>query len=231
MNGKIIVIDGMDGTGKATQSELLFKKLKEKNNKVKLFSFPNYDEESSYFIKKYLREGYCRDLESEVPILHDFFYSIDRCISYHKNIKQYYEDGYIIILDRYIIANPICNLHKYGEETSSIVKYLTRLTSVENHFFEIPKPDVNIILYSKPVINTKLIADRASKENDTPDLNESLTFQTNVFNNIEKIDPDLIVYTNNLGKIEKLLVHDKKGNMYSVEDMHEQIMKVVEKYI
>ena len=64
MKGKIIVIDGMDGTGKETQSKLLIEKLKEKDEKVIRFSFPNYDSDSSFFVKKYLHEGYCRDLNN-----------------------------------------------------------------------------------------------------------------------------------------------------------------------
>ena len=63
MKGKIIVIDGMDGTGKATQSKLLYEDLKNRGIKVKLFSFPNYDSDSSYFVTKYLKEGYTMSLK------------------------------------------------------------------------------------------------------------------------------------------------------------------------
>ena len=58
MKGKIIVIDGMDGCGKQTQAKILYDTLKERKYKVELFSFPNYENDSSYFIKKLLNKEY-----------------------------------------------------------------------------------------------------------------------------------------------------------------------------
>lgn len=230
MIGRIIAIDGMDGTGKETQSKLLYENLKNKGLKVKLFSFPNYNEDSSYFVEKYLKEGYCRDIEEDIPILHDIFYSIDRAITYYKEIKQYYEDGYIIIMDRYIISNLIFNLHRYIEDFALIGKYCTIIHSLENRILDIPKANLNIILYSDPEVNTKMIETRCKEENVNPDLNENLQFQTKIFENINAIT-NAYTYRLNFGEIEKLLIHDDNGIVYSREVIHDKIMKIIEKYI
>lgn len=222
MKGKMIVIDGMDGTGKETQSKLLYNKLKENNEKVELFSFPNYYEDSSYFVKKWLNEGYCRDIDN--PILHNLFYAIDRCITYNKHIKEKYEDGYIIILDRYVTANVIYTLNEFQNKTM----YCKIANEIEHIHLELPKPDINIVLYSVPEINTKLIEERCKSENVEADLNENLEFQTKIFNNIQ--------YLNNIsssffGKIETLLIHDIYGKINTREEIADQIMNIVEKYI
>lgn len=230
MKGKIIVIDGMDGTGKTTQSRLLYENLKNKGLKVKLFSFPNYDEYSSYFVKKYLEEGYCRDIENDIPILHDIFYGIDRAITYYKNIKEFYEDGYIIILARYIISNLIYSLHNYNDFPSK-GKYCTILHSFENRILNIPQADINIILYSEPDVNTAMIDKRSIIEGTKPDLNENLEFQTKVFENVKSIDCDYYTYKLNFGDIEKILIHDDHKKVYSREFIHEEIIKIIEKYI
>ena len=80
------------------------------NNSYELF------EDLPKAVKKFLKEGYCRDIE-DVPLLHDMFYSIDRGITYAKDIKEKYEDGYIIILDRYTISNAIYRLDKVKDHT------------------------------------------------------------------------------------------------------------------
>lgn len=230
MNSKIIVLDGMDGTGKATQSKLLYENLKNKGLKVKLFSFPNYDKDSSYFVKKYLKEGYCKDIEKEIPILHDIFYSIDRAITYYKEIKQFYEDGYIIIMDRYIISNLIYNLHTYTD-FQSIGKYCTMIHSIENRILDIPRANLNIILYSNPEVNIKMIELRSIEEGTNPDLNENLQFQSKIFNNINNINSDDYTFKQNFGNIEKLLIHDNNGIVYEKEFIHGKIMEIIKNYI
>lgn len=222
MKGKIIVIDGMDGTGKATQSKLLYEDLKERGMKVKLFTFPNYDSDSSYFVKKFLKEGYTRDIND--PMLHSMYFSIDRAITYANDIKKYYEDGYIIILDRYIIANVICNIHKYDEPGK--FAYCKTLSKLENDILQLPIPDMNILLYSNPEINNKLMD---NEDRSTRDLNETLEMQKCFYDNI------LFLYQNNdlgtiidyLGSIYRIQIHTDDPKLKTKEEIHYKIMDLI----
>lgn len=221
MNGKIIVIDGMDGTGKETQSNLLYEKLKEKTDKVELFSFPNYDNDSSYFVRKFLKEGYCRDID--LPLLKDMFYSIDRGITYHKELKEKYEDGYTFILDRYTISNAIYRLN----ESENSADYLMDLAFIEHVCLKLPDPYVNIILYSYPEVNIKLIESRCKINNIKKDLNENIDIQNIAYENIKALNQNGVSKLT-LGPIETLLIHDENGNIHSKEYMNEQIMRIVD---
>ena len=88
MKGKLIVIDGMDGTGKETQAKLLYDKIKSRTDKVYLASFPNYQNDSSFFVKKFLNGDY-RDISN--PYLNSLFYSIDRGITFAQELKDKYD--------------------------------------------------------------------------------------------------------------------------------------------
>ena len=106
---KLIVIDGLDGSGKATQVGLL-KQYLEKISKYKIYSlsFPDYDSESSAAIKMYLSGKLGNDPEALNPYMCSSFYAIDRAIQYVTKFKQYMEDdNAILISDRYLSANII----------------------------------------------------------------------------------------------------------------------------
>lgn len=231
MKGKIIVIDGMDGTGKATQSKLLYEDLKNRGMKVKLFSFPNYDSDSSYFVTKYLKEGYTRDIDN--PMLHSMYFSIDRAITYAHDIKKYYEDGYIIILDRYIISNVICNLHKYiGVENMVVLDYVLNLAKVENEFLGLPYADLNIILQADPEISSKLMDNRYDNDKSKRDLNENIQHQRLFYQNIEYITGDRNeIFEMYLGPSVKIRIDNKHADddpiIYTEEEMHFKIMYII----
>lgn len=233
MKGKIIVIDGMDGTGKETQSKLLYEKLKKDNEKVALFSFPNYDDESSYFVKRYL-EGYCRDIEN--PILHSMFYSIDRAITYNKKIKEKYDQGYIIILDRYYISNVLYQLHNYKDIQNKFIFCLS-LCDIELGYLKLPKPDITIILASNEEVSNRLINNRYKDNNSKRDKNENIEFQRKVRNNIMdflklyNLSNNGIIDKLDFGYIKMIMIHDNEGKIYSIEDINDKIHKKVFKYI
>src|SRR5699024_6210833 len=101
---KLIVIDGLDGSGKATQVGLL-KQYLEKISKYKIYSlsFPDYDSESSAAVKMYLSGKLGNDPEALNPYMCSSFYAIDRAIQYVTKFKQYMEDdNAILISDRYL---------------------------------------------------------------------------------------------------------------------------------
>ena len=228
--GKIIVIDGMDGTGKKTQSKLLYEKLKEKTDKVLLFSFPNYDDDSSYFVKKYLREGYCRDINNSAT--QSLFFAIDRSITFEKYLKDKYNEGYIIILDRYTTSNFIYNLNtRYSESSASLSKkdycyrYYIMLNLIEFEFLNLPEPDLVIILYSDPKVSDNLIRSRYNDNNSKRDLNENLEFQKQIYENILFIKDNI---TDIFGHTVYFCIHNSNEYLYSIDYLHNKIKHEVE---
>ena len=89
MKGKLIVIEGLDGSGKATQTQKLYETLKADNRKVMKVSFPDYESNSSALVKMYLSGEFGTDPDSVNPYAASSFYAVDRFASYAKNWKEF----------------------------------------------------------------------------------------------------------------------------------------------
>ena len=137
--GKLIVIDGTDGSGKATQTELLVKALKHEGRKVKIIDFPEYSANFfGRFIGHCLSEQYYNFVKVH-PKIASVLYAADRFESKDK-IKKWLKEGYIVIADRYASANQI---HQGGKITSTRKRknFLKWLAEMEYEVFKIPRPD------------------------------------------------------------------------------------------
>lgn len=225
MKGKIIVIDGMDGCGKHTQAKILYDTLKKRKYKVELFSFPNYEDDSSYFVKKLLNKEY-DDINN--PYLVSLFYSIDRGITYIRDIKEKYENGYTIILDRYYISNILYQLQNIISHANRF-NYIHFLKTVEVEGLGLPKPDITIILASKPEISNKLLNKRYNNDDSKKDIYENIEVQNKVYEVISFIDKyrQLISMKDAIGLVKILYIHDDKGNIYTKEQMADKIISLV----
>ncbi|MEX2563735.1 MAG: dTMP kinase [Candidatus Paceibacterota bacterium] len=142
--GKLIVIDGIDGSGKATQVGLLKKYLKKEGVKVKTIDFPRY--EDNFFgslIGNYLSGEY-GDFAKTDPRVASVLYAADRFES-SKNIRKWLEEGYTVLADRYVSANQI---HQGGKiaDARKRKEFLEWLEKMEHGVFGIPKPDLVIYL-------------------------------------------------------------------------------------
>ena len=101
MKGKLIVIEGLDGSGKNTQSQKLYELLEGRGEKVMRVSFPAYDSDSSALIKMYLAGEFGDKADSVNPYAASSFYAVDRYASYKTLWGSFYEEGGIVIADRY----------------------------------------------------------------------------------------------------------------------------------
>ncbi|KKS05007.1 MAG: Thymidylate kinase [Candidatus Nomurabacteria bacterium GW2011_GWC2_41_8] len=156
--GKLIVIDGTDGSGKATQTELLIKHLKKDGHKVKVVDFPDY---SSNFFGKFI--GHCLSEQyynfvKVHPKIASVLYAADRFESSAK-IKKWLKEGNIIIADRYASANQI---HQGGKiaNTKKRKNFLKWLAEMEYKVFKIPRPDAVFYLSVPIPIVLKLMRER-----------------------------------------------------------------------
>lgn len=161
--GKLIVIDGTDGSGKATQAGLLIRHLKQDGKKVKVIDFPDY---SSSFFGKFI--GHCLSEQyynfvKVHPKIASVLYAADRYESKNK-IENWLKDGQIVIADRYASANQI---HQGGKiaNTKKRESFLKWLAEMEYEVFKIPKPDAVFYLSVPIPIVLKLIAQRNKDSN------------------------------------------------------------------
>ena len=167
-NGKIIVLEGLDGSGKCTQSKILFDNLKLLGKNVKVISMPNYDSESSGPIKMYLRSKISSDPNKINPYATSSFFAVDRFINYFCDWKLFYNDkDSIIVCDRYTTSNMIYQLAKV--EYNKWDSFLTWLDEYEYKYLQIPRPDLVIYLKVPLYISHKLIQSRSTSY----DLHES----------------------------------------------------------
>lgn len=161
MKGKLIVIEGTDGSGKATQSKKLVDKLKNQGLKVKYVEFPQYGSPSAKMVEEYLN-GKLGTVNEVSPYQASIFYAIDR-FAKAKEMKKWLDDGYIIICNRYISAN---KGHQAGKikDTKEIDEYLEWLDNLEFNIFKIPKPDKTILLYMPQKIGQKLVDKKGHRD-------------------------------------------------------------------
>ncbi|MCX6792870.1 MAG: deoxynucleoside kinase [Candidatus Falkowbacteria bacterium] len=158
--GFLIVIDGTDGSGKKTQTELLYNWLKENNHPVEKISFPSYGTPSAYFVERYLNGDYGQKANEVNPRLSSIFYALDR-FDKSQAIKEMLAEGKIVVTDRYVTANMGHQGSKFTDQ-AALREYFTWLYDFEYEICQIPKPDLNILLHVSSEINTKLITNRGN---------------------------------------------------------------------
>jgi len=160
--GKLIVIDGTDGSGKATQVALLTKRLKKEGRTVKIVDFPEYYKNFfGAFIGHCLSEQYYKFLHVH-PKIASVLYAADRWES-SEEIKNWLKKGYIIIANRYVSANQI---HQAGKIKSAKKRddFMKWLSQMEYEVFKIPKPDLTLYLDLPTKIVLKLLKHRNSSK-------------------------------------------------------------------
>ena len=167
-HGNIIVIEGLDGCGKQTQSKILFDKFCSLEKKVKLISMPNYQSLSSGPVRMYLNSQISKNPFEVNSFAASSFFAVDRLINYILYWKKFYfDENYTIICDRYATSNMIYQLAKLDFKHWD--SFLDWLCDYEYNKLKIPKPDCVIYLKLPVEISQKLIKSR----NKPKDLHES----------------------------------------------------------
>ena len=156
----LIVIEGIDGSGKQTQAEMLISRL-EKDNKVRKIAFPDYDSDTSALVKMYLGGKFGENAFDVNAYTASSFYAVDRIGSYLSDWKKDMDSGKIIISDRYTTSNAIHQGSKLtGKEREG---YLNWLFDFEYNLLGLPKPDFVFFLNMPPEYGRQLMKDRNNK--------------------------------------------------------------------
>lgn len=170
--GKLFVIDGLDGSGKGTQAKLLYEYLKSRGDKVRLVSFPNYKHESSSLVKLYLNKGISTNLLDVNTYAASLFYSLDRYITWVRELQDFYNSGGVIICDRYISSNLLLQHVKF-DSWEDKKKFMHWVYDVETKLLGLPVEDKTVLLSVKPEVSAKLLSKRYDSDDGKKDLIES----------------------------------------------------------
>jgi len=159
--GKFIVIDGTDGSGKATQVAILKERLAKEGHDLAVVDFPRYNEPSAYFVAQYLKGEY-GTAEEVGPHRGSIFYAIDRFAAKAQMIKDL-EAGKILLANRYVSANMGHQASKISDPEQRKI-FLDWLYDLEYNIFGIPKPDINIILHVSAAVGQELVDQKGHRD-------------------------------------------------------------------
>lgn len=171
--GKLIVIEGLDGSGKSTQLELLEQNLKTRGIDCKAVSFPNYQSPSSTLVKMYLGGEFGKNPNDVNAFAASVFYTVDRYASFKSDWGNYYTDGGTVVSGRYTTSNAVHQCSKLPENEWE--KFLDWLYDFEYNKIAIPKPDKVIFLDMPIEVSQKLLSKRYEGDEAKKDIHESDT--------------------------------------------------------
>jgi len=214
--GKIIVIEGLDGSGKQTQSEKLFNRLKAEGKNIMKLAYPRYDSPSSALVKMYLSGEFGKNANDVNAYIASTFYAVDRYASYKQDYEEFYKNGGIVLLDRYVTANMVHQSSKFNnlEEKE---KFLEWLCNFEYGMFGIPKPDKVFFLNIPPHVSQKLMENRDNKFSHTKQKDIHETDE----NHLQHAYDNACYLINKYNWDEINCTID--GNLRTIDDIHEEI--------
>ncbi len=166
----LIVIDGLDGSGKTTQFDIV-KELLSANNTVKAISFPDYDKPSSSLVKMYLGGEIAQSAAGVNAYAASSFYAVDRYASFKMYWEENFLNGDVIIASRYVSSNAIHQMVKLPENEWD--SYLEWLSDYEYEKLSLPKPDLIIFLDMPVEISQRLLTLRYNGDENKKDIHEA----------------------------------------------------------
>lgn len=217
MAGKLIVIEGLDGSGKSTQFEGLLKYYTGQNIPVKGISFPNYSEPSSALVKMYLNGELGDDANSVNTYAASSFYAVDRYAAYKMHWQKEYSEGGLIIASRYTTSNIVCQMHKLPKNEWD--SYIDWVYDFEFSKMNLPKPDLVIFLDVPLEVSGRLLNKRYSGDDSKKDIHErNEDFMKSCYISAhyasEKLDWKIISCT-------------KDGEMRKIEEIQQDIITLI----
>ncbi|MBQ2785429.1 MAG: deoxynucleoside kinase [Oscillospiraceae bacterium] len=215
--GKLIVIEGTDGSGKSTQFQRLTEHLAIDRQEFKTLVFPRYSEPSSALIRMYLGGEFGTKPSDVNAYAASTFYAVDRYASYKQDWGQWYENGGLIVSDRYTTSNAVHQASKEPKEKQQ--DFLKWLYELEYDRLGLPRPDLTIYLDVPTDFTEKLLRGREAATNTHADIHEK--------------DMQYLATCRETGRAAAafygwtVIECVKEGQMRSIEDIHEEIYRHV----
>ena len=215
--GKLIVIEGTDGSGKSTQFRLLTQHLEQEGRDFRRLVFPRYSEPSSALIRMYLGGEFCTDPSDVNGFAASAFYAVDRYASYKQDWGKWYEAGGLVIDDRYTTSNAVHQAAKLREEDRA--QFLDWLYDFEYCKLGLPEPDLVIYMDVPTDFTERLMRHREQDTNTTADIHEK--------------DSSYLATCRATGRqVAKswnwtVVNCVRDGEMRSIEDIHDEVCRLI----
>lgn len=215
--GKLIVIEGTDGSGKSTQFSLLTQRLERENRPFQKLVFPQYAEPSSALIRMYLGGEFGSKPSDVSAYAASAFYAVDRYASYKKVWGQWYEGGGLVVSDRYTTSNAVHQASKEPPEKQA--DFLKWLYDFEYNKLGLPSPDLVLYLDVPTDFTQRMMRRREQNTHTHADIHERDTAYLATCRRTGRAAAAFYGW--------QVISCVRDGEMRSIEDIHEEIYRRV----
>ena len=221
MQGKLIVFEGTDGSGKSTQFRMLCERMEREGRPFRRLIFPQYQEPSSALLKMYLNGEFGSHPSDVNPYAASTFYAVDRYASWKKVWGDYYRGGGLVLSDRYTTSNAVHQASKLpaGERQ----EFLNWLFDLEYRRLGLPAPDLVLYLDLPTELSEQMLRRRESTTGTQADIHEQ---DEEYLRSCRMSARDI---AHDLGWT---VIHcDRDGSVRTVEDIHQEIWQQVRRFL
>ena len=215
--GKLIVLEGTDGSGKSTQFRKLSERLEQEGKTFRHLVFPRYSEPSSALIRMYLGGQFGKNPSDVNAYAASSFYAVDRYASYKMDWGQWYEQGGVVLSDRYTTSNAVHQTSKEPKDKQA--EFLGWLYDFEYEKLGLPRPDLTLYLDVPTDFTEKLLRHRESDTHTKADIHEQDTAYLATCRESGRAAAQFYGWT--------VIQCVKDGQMRTIEDIHEEIYRHV----
>lgn len=218
MSGKLIVFEGTDGSGKSTQYARLCQRLESEGKQFQRLVFPQYDKPSSALLRMYLGGEFGKKPEDVNAYAASTFYAVDRYASLKQVWGEYYENGGLILADRYITSNAVHQAAKVKEEERS--EFFDWLFDFECNKLGLPQPDMVIYLDMPTEKAVENLRSREAATNTKADIHEVDTAYLALCHETAGQAADYLGW-------KRINCVNDAGQLRTIEELHEEIWNLV----
>ena len=215
--GKLIVFEGTDGTGKSTQCARACKRLEAQGVRFQNIKFPQYDEPSSALIKMYLAGEFGKDPDTINPYAASTFYAVDRYAGFARGWKAFYDEGGVIVCDRYTTSNAVHQGSKVPEAERA--EFFRWLYDLEYDRMGLPRPDLVVLLDMPVEVSEQLMRKREQSTGTHADIHERDEAYLEKCRAVARQAAEYYGW--------KRVSCVQSGTLRSVEEIHEEVFSIV----
>ncbi len=218
--GKLLVIDGLDGSGKGTHSKAIAEKLNQMGIPAQQISFPDYESPASTLVRMYLGGEFGKNAEDVNAYAASMFYAADRFAAFRMKYQKLYEEGVLLVADRYTTSNIVHQTGKLPQEEWD--GFIEWLADFEYNKLGLPAPDAVLYLDMLPEIPQKLMTQRYQGDDGKKDIHE---LDVNYLENSRRC----ALYVGERLNWQFIPMYDESKEPRSIEENHRLIWEQVKK--